>query len=239
MYKRIKQCLAICVLLLLVFASPLATYAAAEKTPAPTSVQVNGKQIRWYLAKNKNDMKFRIYYKDKWSGDSYQLAGTGKGYSPANVSSRSCYFFIRDATNEEDPQVIEGEWDGRTSYTIPLINGHKYKFAVKAYDKSYGLWSDITTIEYYFLSRPEVSLKQTEKGVSVSWKPVPGATKYYVVKHPMSNPTHTQTFTIIGNDQTEFIDEDVIKGKEYFYEVQAGRGKWESLCSMTDLILIK
>ncbi|MBQ4045784.1 MAG: hypothetical protein II627_04995 [Lachnospiraceae bacterium] len=231
MNKRICQSLTILLLVLLVFSRPLVTNAEGEKTPAPESVVLAHDSITWEPAEYKSNLKFRIYFKDKWSGESYKLIATCKGYDPEHGSAGKAIFKIRDASDEKDPQITKEKKDGYTYYSIPVISGHKYKAAVKVYDEEYGLWSDITTSERYFLSIPDASIEQTEKGLSISWNPVPGATKYRVIRYYLSSKTSDDEEKVIiipGNDQTRFDDEDVIDKDVYMYEVQAGRGNWFS-----------
>lgn len=229
MKKPLYTCLALLFVVLLAAPASLTTYAAEEKTPAPSYVGITGRDITWEPAEIKGNLKFRIYYKDKWSGESYRLVATRKGYDDENYSSLNSIFSFRDATNEEDPQIIIEKKDGYTYYSLPAISGHKYKVAVKTYDEDYGLWSDKSTVEYYFMSTPEASVELADKGVRLTWKPVQGATKYYVARIDISSKYYdVKTFKIVGSDQTEFIDEDAIEGDSYLYQVFAGRGSWKS-----------
>ncbi len=229
MCNRVNKCLSILLLVLLVFFVPHVTYAAEEKTPAPDSVWINGGGISWDVVSEQyysSDVKFRIYYKDKWSGESYKLVATRKGYDSENASSLHSAFYFRDATNEKDPQIIKEKKNGYIYYSIPAVSGHKYKVAVKAYDEKYGLWSGITTAEYYHLTAPEVTVEQTKEGLSFSWKPVPGATKYLVQRNKLSGETERELFKLVGNDKVNFLDKGVVDGKVYLYYIYAARGKY-------------
>lgn len=230
-YKRINKCLSLLLLVLLLFSFSFVPSAAEEKTPAPSSVWCNGGAIRWHPAENKTDLKFRIYYKDKWSGESYSLVATRKGYDSDFSTSRAASFSFRDATNEKDPQVVIKKRNGNTYYSLPAISGRKYKVAVKVYDEKYGLWSDKATAEYYFISNPKPALKQKGKGIAISWEPVPGATKYYIERDTCgygASGSDEHLFRIVGNDQTTYIDKDIVDHDVYEYIVVAGRGKWRS-----------
>ncbi len=237
MYRRINKCISLLLLVLLVSLAPQVTYAAEEKTPAP-EVWINGGSISWDPAEYNADLKFRIYYKDKWSGESYQLVATCKGFDSENATGLRASFYFRDATNEEDPQIIKEKIDGHTYYSLPAISGRKYKVAVKTYDEKYGLWSDKATADYYFMSVPEVTVKPTKKGISVSWEPVIGVTKYYIDRIKLTRESDEQIFRIVGSDLEEFNDEDVIEGEVYLYEVRAGRGRWRSGAMIPDLIRV-
>ena len=231
MYKTITKSLTILLLVLLVISKPLTIHASGEKTPPPKSISVTPASIYWEPAELKSDLKFKIYYKDKWSGESYKLVATCKGFDEEYYTPKNTWFYLRDASNEKDPQIKKEKRDGITYYSLPAISGHKYKVAVKVYDEKYGLWSDITAAELYYMSTPKSTIKQTKKGVSISWKPVTGATKYYVERISLpSNLKETEgvSFKIVGNDQTRFLDKDVIEGMRYQYRIVAGRGKWLS-----------
>ncbi len=228
MCKRINKVLSLLLLAVLVFSSAFVTYAADEKTPVPTNVWVSDGHILWTPANEEALIsKFKIYYKDKWSGESYKLVATCEGYDSEESSGLNTTFYFRDATNEENPQVIKEKKNGRIYYSIPAYPGHKYKVAVKSYDEAYALWSEKKTAEYYCLTTPpEVTVKQTKKGLLFSWKPVLGATKYYIERNKLSGEYEEDLFKIVGNDQVTFLDEGVIDGEDYLYDVYAARGKW-------------
>ncbi len=223
-----KKMIAVCIMILVVFSGAFVTYAAGGKTPAPDKVWITGSSIAWRPAEDTSGLKFRIYYKDKWSGESYQRIATCKGYDESFNTARRASFYFRDATDEKDPEITREKADGHTYYSIPAISGHKYKIAVKVYDEKYGVWSDKTTAEYYYLSTPDVNVKQTKKGLSFSWKPVSGATKYYIERNKLSGDFEEKEFELVGNDSVTFLDEDVTKGEVYEYDISAARGKWAS-----------
>ena len=236
-YKKITKYLSITLLVLLLFSFSCVPSAAEEKTPAPRYVWGNERGITWMPQGHKTDLKFRIYYKDKWSGESYKLLATVKGFDHYKLSALDVFFRFRDATKEKDPQIKKEKKDGFIYYSIPAISGHKYKVAVKTYDEDYGLWSDKTTAEFYYMSKPEATIKHTKKGFSISWKPVPGATKYYIYRDDYtSNIYGTQCFKGVGSAVTTYEDTSVINGYIYSYDVYAGRGKWENGCCVTDWI---
>lgn len=235
-YKKIMKCLSVALLVLLLFSLFSVTYADEEKTPALVDAWVNGREVNWYPAKVKSGLKFRFYYKDKWSGESFQLVARCKGFDSHNMTGRRTSIYFRDATNEKDPQIIKENKNGITYYSLPAISGHKYKIAVKAYDEEYGLWSDKETAEYYFMSTPEIKIKQTKKGFSLSWEPVIGATKYYIYRDDdTSRIWEEQCAKLVGNDMTKYNDTDVINGHTYTYYVVAGRGKWR-VATESDLL---
>ena len=69
------------------------------------------------------------------------------------------------------------------------------------------------------------------------WKPVPGATKYYIYRDDYtSNIYGTQCFKGVGSAVTTYEDTSVINGYIYSYDVYAGRGKWMNGCCVTDEI---
>ena len=110
---------------------------------------------------------------------------------------------------------------------------------MKVYDEKYGLWSDKATAEYYFISNPKPSLKQKGKGIAISWEPVPGATKYFIERDTCNHGasgSDERFFKIVGNEQTTYIDKDVVDRDVYEYIVVAGRGKWRSTSEFLDLI---
>ena len=250
-YGRIGKCLSVTLLVLLLFYLTCVTSAAegnppvpaaAEQTPAPRSVWINGGAIRWHPEETKSDLKFRIYWKDKWSGESFRLIATRKGYDSDFSTSRAAAFSFRDATNEKDPQVIIEKKNGNTYYSLPAVSGHKYKVAVKVYDEKYGLWSDKATAEYYFISIPKPSLTVKGKRIVISWKPVPGATKYYIERDTCNHGasgSDERLFKIVGNDQTKYIDNDIVYEDVYEYIVVAGRGKWRTTGEFLDPICAK
>ena len=238
MNKKIMKCLSVALLVLLLFSLFSVTYADEEKTPAPR-VWINGGGVRWHPAEVKSGLKFRFYYKDKWSGEYFQLVARCKEFDSDNATAWRTSFFFRDATDEKDPQIIKEKKNGITYYSLPAISGRKYKVAVKVYDEKYGLWSDKATAEYYFISNPKPSLKQKGKGIAISWEPVPGATKYFIERDTCNHGasgSDERFFKIVGNEQTTYIDKDVVDRDVYEYIVVAGRGKWRSTSEFLDLI---
>ena len=250
MHKIIKKCLALSLLALLVSSNLFMISAEdKEKTPAPKTINLNASQaLRWtlpveYLEKpdySEKNLYFRIYFKDKWSGESYKYITQCKGWDHDSFSCRLVSIRLRDASDEEDPQVTEEKKNGKTYISIPVVSGHKYKVAIKMLDKEVGVWSDITTQEYYFMSKaevtwPDVYVDPKEGGISIQWKPVEGATKYIIERHIVEDPSGKMpypiikdTFRVVGNDQTTFFDDTVKNGYSYIYYFSAGRGEWVS-----------
>ena len=68
-------------------------------------------------------------------------------------------------------------------------------------------------------AKPSVSIKLSSKKPKVSWKPVEGATKYYVYRATSKSGKYTKVATV--TDATSYRDSKAKKGKTYYYKVKA------------------
>ena len=111
-----------------------------------------------------------------------------------------------------------------TTYTIKkLSNGTDYTYLVRAYNgnswSSYTLDNTVTCRTY--CSSPKVTTKSNHKSITLSWKPVKGATKYGIYKYNKATKKYTY-ITSIRN--TKYTINGLSKGKSYTYLVRAYNG---------------
>ena len=68
-------------------------------------------------------------------------------------------------------------------------------------------------------AKPSVSVKLSSKKPKLSWKPVEGATKYYVYRATSKSGKYKKIATV--TDATSYRDAKAKKGKTYYYKVKA------------------
>ncbi len=112
-----------------------------------------------------------------------------------------------------------------TSFKDTAVNkqgGKTYSYTVKVVSGSYT--SAYTTYSIKRLYTPTLSsIKSTKSGMQVAWKPVTGASGYYVYRKTTGG--WTKVATIKSGKTVKYVDKKAKKGTTYTYTVKAYSGK--------------
>ena len=101
-----------------------------------------------------------------------------------------------------------------------VTSGKKYTYKVYAYAGN--VKSKTTTIKRLFLEMPTVKVKNTKKGIQVSYKAVKGA-KSYQIYRKLKNDKMWHLYKAVA--KTSYLDKAVKKGRTYDYTVRAVNSK--------------
>ncbi len=142
-----------------------------------------------------------------------RTAGVGVSWSKAGVAVK--YGIYRKTGTADWTQIAVSTSESYTDQNA--IYGKTYLYAVRAMDASGncltepGNGAEIT----YLVPAPAITLSNTEKGISVSWKEMTDAAQYQVyVKKPSGRWARLTTTTA-----TSYIDPDTENGVSYTYAV--------------------
>ena len=131
------------------------------------------------------------------------------------------YIIYRKASGDAEWSVIDTVGADKTSaYDKNVKSGKKYTYKVAG--SNYvgdGQSSSNVTLTYY--AAPKVSIKNTTKGVYLSWSKISGATKYKIYRQTSGSSKWTLLDTETG---TSFTDKTAKSGKKYTYRVRAAKG---------------
>lgn len=131
------------------------------------------------------------------------------------------YIIYRKASGDAEWSVIDTVGADKTSaYDKNVKSGKKYTYKVAG--SNYvgdGQSSSNVTLTYY--AAPKVSIKNTTKGVYLSWSKISGATKYKIYRQTSGSSKWTLLDTETG---TSFTDKSAKSGKKYTYRVRAAKG---------------
>lgn len=131
------------------------------------------------------------------------------------------YKIYRKASGETEWAVIDTVGADETfTYDKNVKSGKKYTYKVAGSNfVGEGQSSSNVTITYY--ASPKVSIKNTTKGVYLSWSKISGATKYKIYRQTSGSSKWTLIDTETG---TSFTDKTAKSGKKYYYRVRAAKG---------------
>lgn len=131
------------------------------------------------------------------------------------------YKIFRKASGEKEWTVIDTVGADETSvYDKNVKSGKKYTYKVSGFNfVGEGQSSSNVTLTYY--AAPKVSIKNTTKGIYLSWSKISGATKYRIYRQTSGSSKWTLIDTETG---TSFTDKTAKSGKKYYYRVRAAKG---------------
>ncbi len=97
-------------------------------------------------------------------------------------------------------------------------NNTQYYYTVRGYN--YVGWGeyDETGISITHVDTPDVTIKNSSKGINLSWSKVANADKYRIYRRAANSETWTRIVTVNG---TSYTDENVKSGTKYYYRVRA------------------
>ena len=100
-------------------------------------------------------------------------------------------------------------------------SGKKYTYSVKGYN--FVGWGDLNSngVTHTFFDAPDVTIKNTTKGVYLKWTKIAGATKYKIYRQTSGSSKWTLIDT---TKKTSFTDTTAKSGKKYYYRVRAAKG---------------
>ena len=107
-------------------------------------------------------------------------------------------------------------------------SGEKYKYKVKAYSVN-SKSSTKATSAIIYLASTKVTIKNTEKGINLSWTKVEGAERYRVYRSEYNKSTGKwnsyETMTTVSAKTLSWTDTTVKEGNTYKYRVRAIKEK--------------
>ena len=131
------------------------------------------------------------------------------------------YKIYRKASGEKEWTVIDTVGaDETVTYDKNVKSGKKYTYKV-AGTNFVGEGQASTTASLTYYAAPKVSIKNTTKGVYLSWSKISGATKYKIYRQTSGSSKWTLIDTETG---TSFTDKTAKSGKKYYYRVRAAKG---------------
>ena len=150
-----------------------------------------------------------------------EISSTGKPYlSWDKVSGAKEYKILRAESQNGEYQLLTTTTS--TSYTDTTAEFDKdYWYQVDVVGSKSGTdnTTDAAVKVHTTCAKPSVSVKLSSKKPKVSWKPVEGATKYYVYRATSKSGKYTKVATV--TDATSYTDKKAKKGKTYYYKVKA------------------
>ena len=132
------------------------------------------------------------------------------------------YRIYRKADGEKKWTRLDTVGSDETSFIDKNVkSGKKYTYTVKGanYVGEGKFNSTGITLTYY--DAPDVTIKNTTKGVYLKWAKVAGATKYRIYRQTSGSSKWTLIDTVKG---TSFTDKTAKSGKKYYYRVRAAKG---------------
>ena len=143
---------------------------------------------------------------------------TGIKVSWDSVSSAKGYYIYRKAPSGSYKKIATVT--DKTSYTDKNVkSGSAYIYMVRCYNSS-ATSGNFAGKQKRWLSTPQVEIKKATKGIKVSWNSVTGAESYRIYRKTSDTSEWTRITTVSGSVKT-YTDKTVVKGKTYYYKVQA------------------
>ncbi|PWU69833.1 pectinesterase family protein [Gracilibacillus dipsosauri] len=139
-------------------------------------------------------------------------------------------YVLRRATKPSGPYQVINEKITKTSYTdTGLVNGRTYYYVLSA--KHIGGESlpseELAVTPINSLSMPvDVTAKEKDRSVALSWEAVEGATVYEVKRKDSDQGTFQLLKTVKG---TTYEDKELVNGKPYYYVITAKNKATQSL----------
>ena len=129
-------------------------------------------------------------------------------------------------------KILRAESQNGAYIQIAVVTSTSYTDKTAAFDKDYWYQVDVVGSKagtdndtesavkiHTTCAKPSINVKLSSKKPLISWKPVEGATKYYVYRATSKSGKYTKVATV--TDATSFRDTKAKKGKTYYYKVKA------------------
>lgn len=182
-----------------------------------------------------------VTYEGKKATFTVKVSALGKPKIKATTTDKGCTVSWK-AISGADKYIVYrrtctgGKWGGwsklttttATSYTDTTIkNGTKYKYTVRAVNGSVKS-SYKSSAAIIRLSTPKVTVSNTDKGITVKWNKVAGATAYNVYRHRCIKGKWKNWEKIDTIATTSYNDTTAKNGAKYAYTVRAVNGSVKS-----------
>ena len=102
--------------------------------------------------------------------------------------------------------------------------GTKYYYWMKAcnYKGCSNLSQPVTLVTYPSVSNSNITGKQSDKSIKISWQVVPGSSSYRVYKSTSNNPSESEVLTSLeASSGLVYTDEKISAGINYYYWLKA------------------
>ena len=151
---------------------------------------------------------------------SVKVASSGKpSLSWDKVSGAKSYTILRaESQNGAYTQIAVVTATSYTDKSAEFDKDYWYQVDVVGSKAGTDNATDAAVKIHTTCAKPSVSIKLSSKKPKVSWKPVEGATKYYVYRATSKSGKYTKVATVTG---TSYTDKKAKKGKTYYYKVKA------------------
>ncbi len=150
-------------------------------------------------------------------------------------------YVIYRATSENDSFEEYGKLSGnKTSFEDSDVKpGMRYYYKLKTLAKSEEYDSDISRAYYTTarLSSPQNPSADNfvASSVRVTWNGVEGARNYRIFRAEKIDGL----YTVVGSvKSTDFVDTDIISGREYFYKIIAENGNSKTVSNYSDIVSV-
>jgi len=154
--------------------------------------------------------KTQIYRATSKNGKYKRIRTVSKSkYTDKSISSNKVYYYKIRFTKREKGKTVYSKFSAK-------VKAGKYKPAAPF----------------------AVTLKNTSKGVKISWGKYKGA-GYYLVDKGTSSSGEGDVIACCGDNELEWIDSDVKSGKTYYYRVTAWVGNEDKPRAKTKVVKIK
>ena len=101
-------------------------------------------------------------------------------------------------------------------------SGKKYIYTVKGYNFVGWGRSNTTGVTHTYYGAPDVTIKNTTKGIYLKWAKVAGVTEYKIYRQKSGSSKWTLIDT---TEKTTYTDKTAKSGSKYYYRVRAAKGK--------------
>ena len=144
-----------------------------------------------------------------------------------SFSSAVSYYNIyrKNGSKWERIAYVTSDDTDQTNYVdFEAVNNEDNVYSIEVcYYSGYSHW-DKNGVTCHYVEKPELkSVANKVGGVSVSWYPVSGATRYYIYRRLPSDTSWTR-LTYVSGTKTSYFDKTAQSGQNYLYTVRAYDG---------------
>ncbi len=145
------------------------------------------------------------------------------------VSSADGYYIYRKGNTGSWKQIAKIKGGKKVTYTDTNVScSETYQYTVRAYDGKVKGCYDNSGIKTIFLTNPDELFAQSgEMGISLKFNKIEAAKAYEIYRKSLDGEWE-KIASVMGKDNTNFVDLDVTDGETYSYSVKALNGKFES-----------
>jgi arabinogalactan endo-1,4-beta-galactosidase len=188
----------------------------APSTEAPTSSTVKLSKTKVSVANAKSGVKISWNKVSNAAGYYvYRKAGSGSWKKIATVSSN------------------------KTSYTDKKVTNNKtYRYKVKSYNGKVTSVNSATKKIKYVSSTKITKRSNTSKGITIKWKKVKKATKYYIYRKA-GKGKWKKLATVKSGSKISYTDKTAKSGVSYKYKVVVKNGKYTSAKSSASKAIVR